>query len=519
MRQTEVIVPRPAGHDRAPRGTTAVVVGGGIAGLAASCVLAERGVRVTLFEREPFLGGRAGSWPDTLIDGTPFQMERGFHAFFRQYYNLRNLLKRVDPCLDALRPTADYPLIGPGGRTESFAGLPKRPPLNVLALLWRSSAISLADLSHLQIPMAREMLAYDPHETYARWEPHSAKAYLDALGFPEDARRMLFDVFAHSFFNPEDQFSAAELLSMFHFYFLANPEGLIFDVARRPFGPALWEPLGRYLTERGARVLTRTAVEKIEARSSGWAVRVAQETDAFGADLVVLAVTVPALKKLVAASARDLPDEAWRRRIETLGVTSRFAVWRMWLDRPVQPTRAPFAGTTGLGILDNVSVYEKIEDESAAWAARHGGSIVELHAYSVPPDMTDGAIRADMRRALHAVYPETRPARVLEERFIIRQDCPAFPPGGHATRPEVETPFTGLALAGDFTKLSFPTALMERAASSGFSAANGLLAPYGVRSEPLFSVPTHGWLARTRGFRAGAPRSLARRPGTLLSAK
>lgn len=499
MRNREVIVPRPAGHERAPAGTTAVVVGGGIAGLAASCVLAERGVKVTLCERERFLGGRAGSWPDALADGTPFQMERGFHAFFRQYYNLRNLLRRVDPGLDALTPLEDYPLIGPDGRTESFAGLPKRPPLNLLALLWRSRSISLTDLVRVRAPVAREMLAYDPQRTPTRWGQQTAKAYLDSLGFPDEARRMLFDVFAHSFFNPEEAFSAAELLMMFHYYFLANPEGLVFDVARRPFGPALWEPLARYLTERDARILTGTTVERIEARpaqSAGWAVRAGDGAEPLTADLVVLAVTVPALKKLVESSAGALPNEVWRWRVGALGVTGRFVVWRKWLDRPVRPERAPFAGTTGLGILDNVSVYEKLEDESAAWAAQHGGSVIELHAYSVPPDMTDGAMRADMRRTLHTIYPETRPARVLEERFFVRQDCPAFPPGNHDARPGVDTPFRGLALAGDFVNLPFPTALMERAASSGFSAANTLLARYGVRSEPLFSVPTRGWLSR-----------------------
>ena len=29
-------------------------------------------------------------------------MNRGFHAFFRQYYNLRGLLRRADPDLSAL---------------------------------------------------------------------------------------------------------------------------------------------------------------------------------------------------------------------------------------------------------------------------------------------------------------------------------------------------------------------------------------------------------------------------------
>ncbi len=50
------------------------VVGGGLAGLAAATVLAEQGVEGTLFERETFLGGRAGSWPDRLADGTEFHM-------------------------------------------------------------------------------------------------------------------------------------------------------------------------------------------------------------------------------------------------------------------------------------------------------------------------------------------------------------------------------------------------------------------------------------------------------------
>ena len=47
-------------------------------------------------------------------------MERGFHAFFRNYYNLRSLLRRVDPDLDILLPLEDYPIFGPAGRMQSF---------------------------------------------------------------------------------------------------------------------------------------------------------------------------------------------------------------------------------------------------------------------------------------------------------------------------------------------------------------------------------------------------------------
>ncbi|HSG28274.1 MAG TPA: FAD-dependent oxidoreductase, partial [Candidatus Krumholzibacterium sp.] len=107
--------PPREGRAKAETGSSAVVVGGGIAGVAAATVLAERGVRVTLIEKESYLGGRAGAWTDHLSTGEPFEMERGFHAFFRQYYNLRALLRRIDPELGFLVPLSDYPIHGPDG--------------------------------------------------------------------------------------------------------------------------------------------------------------------------------------------------------------------------------------------------------------------------------------------------------------------------------------------------------------------------------------------------------------------
>ena len=99
-----LVLPGPGGHDRVRSPLHAVVAGGGLAGVAAATVLAERGVSVVLAEREGFLGGRAGAWTDRLATGEPFEMERGFHAFFRRYYNLHALLRRTEP--DSLFPRA-----------------------------------------------------------------------------------------------------------------------------------------------------------------------------------------------------------------------------------------------------------------------------------------------------------------------------------------------------------------------------------------------------------------------------
>jgi isorenieratene synthase len=214
------------------------------------------------------------------------------------------------------------------------------------------------------------------------------------------------------------------------------------------------------------------------------------------ADGVVLALTVPGLQEIVAAS-RDLDHAGWRASVAALELTRPFAVWRLWLDRPTREDRAPFVGTTGLGPLDNISLYHRFEDESRAWAERTGGAVIELHAYAVEPGADETALRARMLEALHALYPETADARIVEERFLMRRDCPAFGPGSWSTRPSVDTPLGGIALAGDFVKLPIPSALMERAAASGFLAANRILALHAVRPEPIESVPLHGMLARS----------------------
>ena len=498
-----LILPRAGGREKVDRPVSAVVAGGGIAGIAAASVLAERGFSVTLCEKESFLGGRAGAWTDQLRDGTRFEMERGFHAFFRQYYNLRELLRRVDPELSMLKPLDDYPILGPDGLVESFAGLPRKSPWNVVALTKRTPTMGLRDLLKVNGRAAFEMLRYDSDRTYTQFDARSASDYLDSLAFPPSARRMLFDVFSHSFFNPEESMSAGELLMMFHFYFVGNPEGLIFDVARQPFSTAIFEPFRRYLESKGVEVRTGCAVERVDRGEDGFVTQTS--SGAVESDLAVLALTVPALQRVVAASG-TLTDESWRRSVDGLALTNPFAVWRLWLDKPAKPGRAGFVGTTGVGLLDNISLFELLEDESREWAERTGGSVVELHAYAVPEGISEDELRDDLMKGLHVFYPETRDARVVEERFLLRRDCPAFGLGSFGDRPGVTTPVDGLALAGDFVRLPMPSALMERAATSGMLAANHLMADYGVQPEPLWSIPRRGMFA---GRRSKVSRRLA----------
>jgi len=490
-RMTHIAAPGLADAGRLPRRPRAVVVGAGIAGLAAATGLAERGVTVDVIEREPYLGGRVGGWTESVA-ATPVAMNRGFHAFFRQYYNLRNLLRRIDPELSMLTPVDDYPLIDGHGRRDTFRGLPRTPPLNAVAFALRSPTFRFRDLVRLDARAAAPLAAVSVPGIYDLLDGHDAETFLRDINFPDAARHLAFEVFSRSFFAEPAELSAAELAAMFHIYFLGSSEGLVFDVANANFDTALWNPLRETLQSRGVGFHTGTAVTAVEV-GDGFVVD--HDAGRLETDGVVLATDVAGLQRIVARSP-GLGGDGWRARVAGMGTAPPFAVHRLWLDTAVNGDRPPFLGTGGLPPLDNISVLERYERQAAEWAHRTGGSVVELHSYAVT--RRDEDLRDRLLQRLHELYPETQRATIVGERLLCRDDCPRFRPGDFAGRPSVDTPHDRLVLAGDGIRIDLPVALMERAATTGWAAANRLLKQFGLKGHDLYTVPVQGRWAPLR---------------------
>ncbi|OOC55156.1 MULTISPECIES: FAD-dependent oxidoreductase [Nocardiopsis] len=516
----EAVPPAPPTGPRTAAVPHVAVVGGGVAGLAAACALAERDVDVTVFEREPSLGGRLRGWATTLSDGSPATMTRGFHAFFRQYYNLRALLRRADPGLDCLVPLSDYPLVHRDGPRDRFSGLPPTPPWNAAVLAATSPSFPPRDLARVNVPAALQLLDVDVPGVYERLDHMSARDLLEAVRFPPTARHLAFEVFTRSFFADPGRLSAAELAVMFHVYFLGSSEGLVFDVPRSPFPQALWDPLERHLAKLGVRFRTSSPVEAVHpGREHRFSVRGrTPEGGPFdtGADAVVLAATPAGTRDLVAASpglGGPLPDgrgpgvREWRDRMARVETAPPFLVSRYWLDRPVRPHRPAFLGTAGYPTLDNISVLERYEDEARAWARRTGGSVVELHAYALEEGCDPGFERRGLWEQARAVYPELARARAVDSRHETRADCPLFAPGSHRDRCGATTPDPFVVVAGDHVRTDLPVALMERAATSGLLAANALLSRWGRPGHTLWTVPRRGRSAPLRALARRARRT------------
>ncbi|GAA1426463.1 FAD-dependent oxidoreductase [Microlunatus lacustris] len=482
--------PATGGARRSDGHRPVLVAVGGSAGLAAATGLAERGVPVTVVEAQPQLGGRVRAWPveHPGAEGPGRTMSRGFHAFFRQYYNLRALLRRTDPGLERLVPLEDYPLVLAGGHRDSFATLPRTPPLSIATFVAQSPSFTAADLARVDIPAALELLDVDFPVTFSRYDGESAADFLDRLRFPADARHLALEVFARSFFAHPGEFAAGELVAMFHSYFTGSAEGLLFDVPRDDYDTSLWAPLGRYLHGQGVEVLTSTTVEHVTGSGSGADLEVTLGSGEQRRVAGVVVATDPATtRRLVTGS--PLFDADYAERVGAGRNAPPFAVWRLWLDRRADVERSPFLGTSGFGPLDNVSLLERFEDGARRWSDERGGSVVELHAYALRGIPDEAALRAELRSQLDVLYPELAGAEVVAQEWMVSEDCPLASTAPWQLRPDVATRDPRVVLAGDGVRCDYPVALMERAATTGWLAANALLAREGVAGHDVWTVP------------------------------
>ena len=151
-------------------------------------------------------------WPGRRVDRTSVRrqpgwpMNRGFHAFFRQYYNLRNLLRRVDPQLvdaDAGRRLPAHRRARAQGHLPWPAAARRRATRMAFAL--RSPTFRLRDLCGSTRVAAAPLAAVSVPDIYHRLDHRDAETFLRDINFPDAARHLAFEVFSRSFFAEPDR--------------------------------------------------------------------------------------------------------------------------------------------------------------------------------------------------------------------------------------------------------------------------------------------------------------------------
>ena len=462
------------------------VVGGGIAGLVAACTLAERGFAVTVREKNDYLGGKLGGWTFTS-GGETLAMDHGFHAFFRQYFNLLRFLARTG-VTKRFRAIDDYLIRTLDGRAVSFAGTSTVPGINLLSL----ARIGLYEFGPVaRGPAGRELealLRYEKDDVERTFDGLSFDAFAARAELPKDLR-LVFNTFARAFFSDGRRMSMAELIKGFHFYYLSNDAGLLYDFLDADYAVSFAAPVRAHLERHGGTVRLGAPVKAMARDGEGFTV------DGERFDWVVVAADVPGTRAVLDASPELLAEcPSFAEKVAALRPGQRYAVLRLWFAAPVSIDGPEFVITERRRVLDAMAAMHRVTDEARAWAAEHGGSVIELHCYALPDDVPDEAVRDAFLEEFHGYVPAAKGVAIVHERLELKRDFPAFHVGMSALRPGVETGVPRLLLAGDWVKLPWASMLMESACVSGLLAANAVLRANGLREELVEAVAEHGLL-------------------------
>jgi carotenoid phi-ring synthase / carotenoid chi-ring synthase len=481
----------PAQVAGAPR---VAVIGGGLAGLGAAELLSRRGFAVTLLERDRRLGGKLGGWRERLADGFDAPIEHGFHAFFRQYYNLRAWLDELG--LSArLRPVDDYAILAADGRRFGVAGTSTAPGLNLLALA-NSGWFRLREVLHPRTGRALEtLLRYDADVEDPIADATSFAEFADAARLPAELR-MIFTTFARAFFADERRISMAELTRAFHFYYLGHDHGLIYDWLDGGYDEALIDPIAALLRRRGVDIRLAAPVDTLAPVGGGIAV------DGERFDHVVLAADVAASRRIVLRSSA-LVGTTVSRALEKMHAGQRYAVMRLWCEAALGASLPLFVVTERRATLDAIAFVHRSDPRARAWAQPRGGSVLELHCYALSDEIDEAELARSLLADAERILPGLS-ASIRHRHLQVRADFTALHVGMRADRPGVTTDVPGLVLAGDWVRLPGPAMLMEAAHSSARLAASAICAEHGVRGVPVWTVPRTGLLPARRPAAASA---------------
>jgi hydroxysqualene dehydroxylase len=443
-----------------------VVVGGGLAGLAAALRLADQGDDVVLLEAKPRLGGLTSSFPRDSAVGA-LEVDTGQHVFLRcctEYLALLDRLGMRGQVHLQDRLTIPVARPRPGGSPQRTRLRRSRLPAPAHLAVALAGYRLLPPADRLRV--VRAALALRGVDAAApATDARSFGAWLAEHGQRPAAVTALWDLIGVAALNaPADGASLALAATVFQVGLLSAAGAADIGWSEVPLQELHGRAGERALTAAGARVRTGVRVTALAREGAGWVVHTREGTDVQGRELVdrvVLAVPPAAAEQLAPADAVQLPD-GWSARLGAVPIVNVHVVY----DRPVLDE--PF-----LAAVD--SPVQWVFDRTAASGCPDGQYVAV--SLSAARDVIGEPVAQIQQRVLPAladVLPRARSARVLES-FVTRERQATFDPapGQAGSRPPQRTAAPGLALAGAWTDTGWP-ATMEGAVRSGNAAVAAL---------------------------------------------
>jgi squalene-associated FAD-dependent desaturase len=433
-----------------------VVVGGGLGGLAAAVAFADGGLRVTLLEARPRLGGATWSLRrDGLV------LDNGQHVFLRCCTAYRGFLARLGVERSvALQSRLDVPVAAPGGRRCRLRRHPLPSPAHLAPSLLRFTHLPFAARVRAGLTARRlgEIDLDDP-----RTDEESLGEWLAARGESDEAIDLFWDLLIRPTLNLAARDASLALAAkVFQTGLLGEVDAADIGWARVPLDELHARPAAALLTARGAEVRLGARVERIGPPSGGRREVSIAGAPPIGADAVIVATDHERAADLVPADA-GLDGGALRALGAAPIVNLHVAFDRPVLDVPfLAVVRSPLQW-----------IFDRTDTSGLASGQMLAVSLSAADAYL---DVKQSDLANAFLPELARLLPACRGAAVTHF-SAVREPAATFRqrPGTRKLRPRPGRLAPGLFLAGAWTDTGWP-ATMEGAVRSGVAAAREVLA-------------------------------------------
>jgi squalene-associated FAD-dependent desaturase len=438
-----------------PQRPSVAVIGGGLAGLSAASALADAGYRVELFERRPYLGGRASSYE---LPGAGEVVDNCQHVLLGCCTNLIAFYRRID-VEQQIRWYDEITFILPGGHSSTLKPGALPPPLHAAPSFLHSSVLKLSD----KLAIARAMLALVP--ALPKDDGENFLSWLLRHGQTQKAINRFWAPVLVSALNEElDRVSLPYAALVFRESFLKSAGAGRMGVPAVPLSQ-LYGTAAQYIETRGGRIHLRAAVDSVRPDADGAWIGVGGED--LRADYAILAMPFNGVEKVLP----DVPEaEALRQRLRSLE-SSPITGIHLWFDREITPLEHAV-------LLERTIqwMFHKSKILATRRDSPESGSYLELVVSSSKAlvDKPRAEIIELAIRELGEFFPVVRQAK-LTKATVIKEIHATFSPlpGSDAFRPPHASPWPRLFLAGDWTATGWPST-MEGAVRSGYAAAEAL---------------------------------------------
>lgn len=448
-----------SGNERNFETPELVVIGGGLAGLAAAVTASDAGWHVTLLESRARLGGATHSFSRKFEDGE-LVIDNGQHVFLRCCTEYRAFLQRLGVEGDTyLQPRLDVPVVDPRTGVRAHLKRDRLPaPLHLARALLRYRVLSPAQ--RLRAIWGALVLRGVDRDA-AQSDTTTLGAWLRAHHQTPATVQRLFDVFTVATLNaPAEQASLRLGAMVFQDGLLRNAAACDIGYSKVPLGQLHGDAAKAVLDRGGAAVRLHARVRGIERSGSRFAVLTDAET--FEADAVVLATAHDDAARLLPAELVGDEVAATPSGLDVSPIVNVHVIYdRQVLDEPF------------VAAVD--SPVQFVFDRTQASGLRTGQYIaVSVSAAADWIDEPVARLREVFTAELARVLPATSDA-VVRDFFVTRERNATFrpAPGSAAHRLPTSTIAPGLVVAGAWTDTGWP-ATMESAVRSGVAAARAL---------------------------------------------